>query len=187
MTDPSTRDLETQRLRLRPIAEEHFEDICLLFADPVVMRFINWGKGRSRAETRERTDSMIRHWVQHGFGMWALFHRQTNAFVGRCGLCYLDNTPDVELGYTLHEKFWGQGLAVEASRACLRFGFDLVGLERIVAIALEENRASTRVMEKLGFTFEGPAHYYKTDVVRYGLRRQTWEAGDALRPHAADR
>jgi ribosomal-protein-alanine N-acetyltransferase len=170
----SSRILETPRLWLHPVAEEHFEDFCALYGDPAVMRFINKGQGRTREEARERVDTMIRHWAEHGFGMWTLHLKGTRDFVGRSGLCHLDNTPEVELGYTLHERFWGRGLATEAGRACLRFGFEVIGLERIAAIALPENGASRRVMEKLGFHYEKDAHYYHTDLVYYALSRQTW-------------
>jgi RimJ/RimL family protein N-acetyltransferase len=161
--------LETPRLSLRPMAENHFEDVVALYSDAEVMRYINKGKGRTRAESRERMDAMIRHWADHGFGMWALFHKETGAFVGRCGLCYLDKTSDVELGYTLHKQFWRQGLATEASRACLRFGFDVVGLQEIVAITTAENIGSQAVMRKLGMTFDRIARYYETEVLLFRL------------------
>lgn len=170
-TAPVSADrlLETPRLWLQALGEEHFEEAAALYGDADVMRYINKGKGRTRDESRERMDAMIRHWAEHAFGMWALFHKDTGGFVGRCGLCYLDKTLDVELGYTLHKKFWRQGLATEASRACLRFGFDVVGLKEIVAITTAENLGSQAVMRKLGMTFDRLARYYETEVLLFRL------------------
>jgi ribosomal-protein-alanine N-acetyltransferase len=173
-------NLETARLRLRPVAGEDYADLCALFGDPAVMRYINHGVGRTVEETRAHTERMVQHWEEHGFGMWALHHKADGEFVGRCGFRFLDDTALVELGYTLHQRFWGQGLAVEAGRACLEYAFQHLEHDRIVAITLEENLASRRVMEKLGFQFEGPAHYYKTDVVLYALRKADWRAAHAV-------
>jgi len=180
MTADQRPVLETARLRLRPVSREDHADLCVLYADPAVMRYINHGIGRTAEETSGHIERMVKHWEDHGFGMWALRRKAEGDFVGRCGFRYLDDTPLVELGYTLHQRFWGQGLAVEAGRACLEYVFQHFEHDRIVAIALEENLASRRVMEKLGFQFEGPAHYYKTDVVLYALRKADWRAAHAV-------
>jgi ribosomal-protein-alanine N-acetyltransferase len=113
---------------------------------------------------------MIKHW-KHSFGMWAMIHKQSDKMIGRCGLCFLDNSPQVELGYALDKPYWNIGLATEASRASLEYGFKEVGLERIVGIAKPENIASQRVMQKVGMKYEKNAHYYNTDVVYYALSR----------------
>jgi ribosomal-protein-alanine N-acetyltransferase len=167
---------ETARLRLRPFARGDFGDLCQLFADPDVMRYI--GKGvRSAAETEETLFRMTAHWLQLRYGMWAVHEKATGAFVGRCGLQPLADKEEVELGYTFHRAFWGRGLATEASHAALRFGFGSHGLFRIVAIARPENLASWRVMEKLGMTFErkGPSPYDGSEVVWYALWRGDYE------------
>src|SRR5438067_603526 len=102
------------------------------------MRYV--GKGaRTRQETEARLQAAITHWAKHGFGMLALVHRAHDRLIGRAGLCFLDNTPEVEVGYVLDKPYWGQGLATEAAAAALRYGFDTLNLERIVAIARPEN------------------------------------------------
>ncbi|WP_316787572.1 GNAT family N-acetyltransferase [Thermoleptolyngbya oregonensis] len=84
----------------------------------------------------------------------------------------LDSTPEIEVGYVLDCPFWGRGLATEAARASLQFGFDTLGLERIVAIARPENHASQRVMQKLGMTYEKDAFYYNCAVVYWAIARE---------------
>ena len=91
------------------------------------------------------------------------------------GCVFLDNT-SVELGYTLDKPFWNMGLATEASREILKYGFEQVGLERIVAIAKPKNIASQRVMQLVGMKYEKNAHYYNTDVVYYALSRADYSA-----------
>jgi ribosomal-protein-alanine N-acetyltransferase len=85
--------------------------------------------------------------------------------LGRCGFCvFLDNTSEVELGYLLDKSYWRRGLATEASHASLKYGFEVVKLDRIVAIAKPENIASRRVMEKVGMKYEKDAYFYNTNV-----------------------
>jgi RimJ/RimL family protein N-acetyltransferase len=167
---------ETAHLRLRPFTAADLDDLCRLFADPDVMRYI--GKGvRDSAETKSTFDRMMSHWTQLGFGMWAVHDKESGRFVGRCGLHPLANTGEVELGYTFHREFWGRGLATEASREALRFGFESLRLERVVAIARTANVASRRVMEKVGMVYEqtGPSPYDGSEVAWYALSRAVYE------------
>jgi ribosomal-protein-alanine N-acetyltransferase len=161
--------LETDRLRLSPIAAEDLDAVAALYADPDVMRFIGLRAPLTREQTRERLDFMIGQWREHGFGMWAVLRKADGAFVGRCGLRTLDDTTEIELGYTLAKAYWGQGYATEAARAVVRHAFDVLKLERLVAIADPANAASINVMKKLGMTFEGTGHFYNSDCVMYAL------------------
>lgn len=112
--------------------------------------------------------------------MWAVVDKIKNKIIGRCGLCFLDNTPEVELGYLLDRAYWDQGLATEASKASLRFGFAELKLEKIVAIAHPENIASRWVMEKVGMKYEKEAHYYHTNVVYYSISNKEYQADSSL-------
>jgi ribosomal-protein-alanine N-acetyltransferase len=81
--------------------------------------------------------------------------RDTGEFVGTCGLEPFEfgNQPEVELGYRLCLKHWGQGYATEAANAVLRYGFDTLGLHKTMAFALPQNVASLRILEKLGAVY----------------------------------
>jgi ribosomal-protein-alanine N-acetyltransferase len=161
--------LETDRLHLRPVAADDFARFTALYGDPEVMRFIGRRGALTPAEVRERLDFMIDHWRRHGFGMWSLFHKPDGAFVGRCGMRYMDDTTEVELGYTLARRYWGQGFATEASRAAVSYAFGVLKVDRLVAIADPANAASVNVMKKLGMTFERVGHYYGTPCVLYAM------------------
>jgi len=165
--------LDTPRLFLRPLCTDDLDGLCAIYGDVEVMRYV--GKGaRTRDETRESLLRMVGHWQRHGFGMWAVIEKDENRLIGRCGLCFLDNTLEVELGYTLARAAWGKGLATEAAHACLRHGFGVLGLDRIVAVARPANRASRRVMEKVGMRFEKNGHFYSADVVYYAISRRAY-------------
>jgi ribosomal-protein-alanine N-acetyltransferase len=167
----SQTELETARLRLRPITPDDEADLHRLFSDPEVMRYLSGGKVRTREESAAATAEAVAHWARHGHGIWAVIQRTTGQFVGRCGLRFLEDIGQTELLYTLGRAFWGQGLATEAGAAALAFGFERCGLERIIALALPEHVASRRVMEKLGLRYERRAPFRGFETVWYALDR----------------
>jgi RimJ/RimL family protein N-acetyltransferase len=106
----------------------------------------------TREETETHFDRYERHWEEHGFGLWAAEEKQTGSLVGRAGLAYHRMwPPDPEVGWLIDTPWQGQGLATEAGAACIAYGFEELGLPRLVSISTPENAASRRVMEKLGF------------------------------------
>jgi RimJ/RimL family protein N-acetyltransferase len=108
---------------------------------------------------------------ERGYGEFALFLTEApEALIGFAGLRRIDGSEDVEVLYGLLPGFWKRGLATEATRAVLRFGFERAGLEEIFAGADFDNAASLRCMERLGMSYAGerrvgaqqlPARYYR--------------------------
>ncbi len=84
---------------------------------------------------------------------------------------------EVDLGYRFLPEYWGQGLATEASRAALQYGFEVIGLKRVIGLVMPENVASIRVLEKVGMQYEksvrydgDPVELYAIDPIRFQLR-----------------
>jgi ribosomal-protein-alanine N-acetyltransferase len=176
--------IETTRLRLRPLILSDYDDLYQLYSDGDVMRYI--GKGvRDRQETEISLGKMMSHWAERGFGMWAVHLKENGSFVGRCGLQALAETGAVELGYTFHRAYWRRGLTTEAAAASLQFGFETIGLPRIVAIARPANVGSWKVMEKLGMKYErtGASPYDGSEVVWYGIARDEFRSRRANEHH----
>jgi RimJ/RimL family protein N-acetyltransferase len=162
--------LETARLCMRPPTSADLEDLCRLTSDPEVMRYL--GKGvRNREETESALVAAIEHWARHDFGIWIVHDRENDRFLGRCGLRYFQDTPDIELSYSFGKPAWGRGIASEAAAASMNFGFEHLRLERIIAIAMPENTGSRRVMEKLGMHYEKNALFFGFDHVFYAITR----------------
>ena len=163
--------METERLRLRPWRPDDIESIVALFADQAVWRY-PFGRGLTREECERFLDRLIRHREIHGFAMWAAELREETELVGFIGLAVPDwrneVLPAVELGYRLHPRCWGRGLATEGARASLRHGFDVLGLDRVIGIFMPENVASGRVMTKLGMhhclTTRDPTHGHALQI-----------------------
>ncbi len=168
-------ETETARLRLRQFTPEDLDDLFRLYSDPEVMRYL---LPRTREQTQISLRKHIQQWQEHNFGMWAVIHKDSGKMIGRCGLGFLDNTPEVELGYVFDKHYWNMGIATEASVATLKYGFLFVKLERIVAIANPENIASVRVIQKVGMKYQKNARYYGQDVVYYSILSLEWQPDD---------
>jgi ribosomal-protein-alanine N-acetyltransferase len=172
--------IETARLHLRMFTIDDLDDYyAAIRSDPDVMRYL---PGR-QAQSRERTEQVIRffidYWQDHPFGAFAVMHRVDNRLIGQVGLQYIPGQSEVELFYAYAKPYWGQGIAFEAGRACLRYGFETIGLERIYAMFIPGNIGSERVMMKLGMTSQGMRAAYDTELPSYAIAREAFDPGDA--------
>jgi RimJ/RimL family protein N-acetyltransferase len=143
--------LETERLRLRRFRDDDRDTLARWNADPLFMRHM----GRppmTRFESARALRRHEEHWRDHGFGLLAVDDRVTGTLVGRAGVQYHRAWPqDPEVGWSFDPEWWGRGLATEAGAACIGWAFGELDLPRLVSITVEDNLASRRVMEKLGF------------------------------------
>jgi RimJ/RimL family protein N-acetyltransferase len=154
--------MTTERLRLRGFrAEDLPAHRVAVDDDPAV----TWAHTRlTLADSLRRWAERLENWDSDGFGMWIVEVARTGAVIGHAGLQRLDGTDDVELGYYLGRPAWGQGYATEAARVCVAYGFETVGLRRIVAVVRTENDASRNVLGKLGFRHERDGTFYGADA-----------------------
>jgi RimJ/RimL family protein N-acetyltransferase len=164
-------EIETDRLRLRMFTPGDLDQLLLVFGDPEVMKYlgIEAGTTLSREETKLVLQKMTEFWVRNGFGRWAVINKEDNKLIGLCGFRLLEDA--LELVYALAKPYWGRGFATEAARASLRFGFEELDYDRIVAITRHANTGSRRVMSKLLMTYEQDVNHYGVDGVRYVATR----------------
>jgi len=169
------REIETERLLLRQFTMDDLDDLYFIYSHPDLSKYLSNEQPLRLDQTRAAINSIIESWQQHKFGVWAVVYKKHRKLIGHCGLKFLENTPEVQIGYLLLKDYWRRGLGTEAAAAVLKYGFDVVKLERIVAIAKPENIASRRVMEKVGMKYEKDAYFYENDVVYYSLSRQGYQ------------
>ena len=144
--------LETERLLLREIAPSDAAIMYQLNLDPEVIKYT----GDPPFNSVEEAEKFFRNYpdyAKNGYGRWAVVRKEDGEVLGWCGLKYLVEKQETDIGYRFFKKFWGFGYATEASEACLKFGFEKLGLKTIVARAMHQNRASIHVMEKLGLRY----------------------------------
>lgn len=161
--------IETERLLLREITLDDAEDMFQLHANPDVQKYTGEPPVESMKAMEQAIQTRISNYKKYGYGRWATFLKDENQFVGWAGLAYLPEFDEIDLGYRFLPEYWGMSIATEASHAILKYGFDTLGLKRIIAIAMKENKASVRVMEKVGMAFDKFAPYEPEgeDVVWY--------------------
>lgn len=164
----------TDRMTATRLQSEDGDDFCRMYRDPVVTATL--GGVRSEEESRQWLQLNLDHWDRHGFGLWVFRDHEANQFVGRAGLrhVHVGGKDELELGYALMAEFWGRGLATEMARACLKVGFEQLGLPEVVCFALTTNTASRRVMEKVGFTFERDIVHAGLHHVLFSMRRTAY-------------
>jgi RimJ/RimL family protein N-acetyltransferase len=190
--------IETSRLRLRPMTPDDLSPLASMFADPDVMRYLPTGESRSAKETQVELNYMVDHWQQRGFGVWAVTLKDSGDFAGYCGLQYLHEEPggvsaealqngtDVEVVAGLAKPYWQQGIAPEATRAVLRYGFETVRLARIVAAIHPDNDASRHILQSMGMQFDDTICYYGDDVPHLVIHRGEFQLDDSVyRVHSA--
>jgi ribosomal-protein-alanine N-acetyltransferase len=123
-----------------------------LNSDPEVVRYVH-----EPPTTKENAEQIIKDIIlpqyDLGLGRWAVFLKYTDEFIGWCGLKYIKEKDEIDLGYRFRKQYWGKGYATEAAQTCISYGFAHLDLNKIMAKAHVENLASLNVIEKCGMTF----------------------------------
>lgn len=174
--------IDTPRLSIRLPEDDDAEPYLRIHLDPDVTRWLAGGMPQSVDEELERIERRRRLCDERGFTMWAVEEKETGELVGAAGLFPVEGKgPDVEVAYHFAKDRWGRGYATEAAKACIAYGFDEAGLDRIVGLVVPENAASARVLEKSGMAFVGPVRRYGKDLSEYELRRSASHGSDGGR------
>lgn len=163
--------LETNRIFLRPMKREDVEPIFAMRSDTDIMRFIRV-PAIKRSEAENWINLVSSRWADEKIGFCSLIEKQSGKFLGWCGLWRLQETGEIEVGYAIAKEFWRKGYAVEAAEALLKYGFEKLNLDKIVAVAFPENKASQRVMVKLGMNYDYIGEFYERDLVHYSITRE---------------
>lgn len=150
------KTITTERLLLRELTPDDAPRFWELQRDPRMSAYTGDG-GVHPLEEVERLlrDVVCADYREHGYGRWAVVLRSDSQLIGFAGLKYLPERDEVDLGYRLGPDYWGQGLASEACRAAMDYAWRELELDRVVAMVIHKNVASIRVLEKLGFNYQG--------------------------------
>lgn len=166
--------LETQRLIFRSLEADDLDDLYALYQDPKVVKYIP-DAPCTYEETREELE-----WFQNGhprhpqLGLWATIYKANGQFIGRCGLLpsTIDGQNEVEVAFTLAEAYWGKGLGTEAANGILQYGFNQLGLSRLICLIVPENQASIKVAQKIGMSFERASEDEIGPFLIYSINKQ---------------
>ncbi|REJ86875.1 MAG: N-acetyltransferase [Planctomycetota bacterium] len=139
---------ETDRLAFREWTTADLDEFHAICCDPQAMQFVADGAPWGRERTGQFLDRNFAAAADLGFCLWTLIDTTDDRLIGYCGFIDSDSAP--EIGWRLAPEYWGRGLATEGARQVVRFGFDSLGFDRIIATVQSANLASLRVVEKLG-------------------------------------
>jgi len=163
--------IETPRLVLREFAEADAAGMFALNNDPLVIRYT----GDPPFASVDEAKTFIRQYDNYqtaGYGRWTTLlkdpqNQQAPQYIGWCGLSYSVASDETDLGFRFARAYWHNGYATEAAQACLDYGFNTLGLRKIIGRAMKENTASIHVLEKIGMTFEKEFEAHGASCVKY--------------------
>lgn len=151
--------LETERLIIRDLTEQDLDGMFAMDSDPEVHKYLGNKPIKHKDEVLKYIKDVNTQYVERGIGRWALESKETGEFIGWCGLrLYTDytfnnHTNFHDIGYRLRREFWGKGYATEASKACLKYAWNVMKLDTVYGITEIKNEASHKVLLKIGLNY----------------------------------
>ena len=154
--------LETDRLILRPLKREDSQEAFKNWSsDPNVAKYTTWEAHKSEKETKEFIDGVISNYNANLMDSWGIILKASNRLIGTGGYTPGSKKGNIcTIGYALSKKYWNRGIMTEAVRKMVEYGFSHLQPSRIQSYTNIEHIASQRVLEKIGFKFEGVLRNY---------------------------
>lgn len=169
--------IETKRLLMRPFTATDLDLLIDHHGDAEVMALMKGGV-QTADQTRAEFEGYLTSWRENGFGVWALFLKDSGVFIGECGLRGADDDIGTRLRITLAKPWRGRGLAGEAMAAAARFSFESAGLARMMAVTRAVNGPARKILEGLGMTRRPDLDRRGGAVLVYELTREAWLTPD---------
>jgi [ribosomal protein S5]-alanine N-acetyltransferase len=171
--------IETERLILRELSAADAQGMFELDSDPAVHQYLGNTPVTNIEQARDVVRFIQQQYIDNGIGRFAVIEKSTQAFIGWAGFKLVKEITNAhidfyDIGYRLIKKYWRQGFATEAAKAWLDYGFGVMNLSDIFAMADADNLASKKVLEKIGlnyvekFTFDGVEHDW------FSMTRKEW-------------
>ena len=145
--------LETPRLYLREFTIEDAQALIDLNSNPNVIRYTGDGPVKDLAEAKRILTEIIFPQYKNKMGRWAVHLKSNDEFIGWCGLKFIAEDNEVDLGYRFFENHWRKGYASESAKAALDYGVNTLKLKNIIARTAKDNIASINVLKKLGMVY----------------------------------
>ena len=160
---------ESDRLILRELRLEDAESFFLLNEDPEVLKYTGDLPFKSIESAREFLENYD-HYQKYGFGRWAVILKENNSFIGWCGLKYSIEKDEVDIGFRFFQKYWNKGYASEAASFCIKIGQEKFKIKLIMGRAMKANRASIKVLQKIGLHYDRDFDFEGNDGVIYRVK-----------------
>lgn len=165
--------IQTDRLVLRTWSGEDTAALVNIADETRIVRWLSVGEPLAERKVEQFLSNQTTGQATRGWCRWAVELKDPGrgdpeGVVGFCGFgCKF--APEVELGWTLLPEVWNRGLATEAARAALDYGFDVIGFPRVISAVLPDNAAARRVADKLGMHVDGTVSRSMQTHLRYAI------------------
>jgi len=174
-------EIHTSRLKLRPYAGEDLDALHRIFIDPQVRKYLCDDKIMPREWVAIEIENNTKCFEQHGFGQWSVFLKEKSELIGFCGFRFFyDNPPELQLLYGFSPHCWGKGLATEAAKAMIQYGFTEHKFQQIITATNVDNIASVRVIERVGMRFVQRINKAGLDVLYYAISHEEYQFDRSL-------
>ena len=163
--------LQTDRLVLRELNVNDSKSFYELNQNQNVIKYT----GDTSFENITEAENFLRNYNDYemnGFGRWAVIDKSSGEFLGWCGLKYVREIDETDIGFRFFEKYWNRGFATESAMACLKYGFEKLNLKTVFGRAMAENTASIKVLEKIGMKYEKEFDFVKHKGLIYRINNK---------------
>lgn len=165
-------NLESERLVTRKLTKEDIEIWADFFEDEEAVKFYpNFDFTSNIEKAKHMIDKQLERYENKRFGHQALIDKRTNNFIGLCGLLTqeVDDKIEIEVGYHIFKKYWGQGYAPEAAKLFIDYAFENNLTTSVISVIDLKNTKSQRVAEKNGLRKEKETKFADDDVYIYRI------------------
>jgi RimJ/RimL family protein N-acetyltransferase len=167
-------NLESKRLLTRKLTINDVDVWVKFFEDKDAVEFLpNIGFPTTKDRAKHWIEKQLSRYSENRYGLQALIHKDTNEFIGQCGLLMqeVDGEQKVEVGYHIFKKYWGQGYAPEAAKLFIDYGFNTNQADSIISIINIGNTRSQKVALKNGLTKLKQTKWSSLDVFIYQINK----------------
>ncbi|MBT6538051.1 MAG: GNAT family N-acetyltransferase [Francisellaceae bacterium] len=162
---------ETNHFTVRHCLMEDTSSYLKFWNDPLVMQYIGdgtWGGGIEKVN-KALCDNITSYKQQNTLGYCSVVDKSSVEVVGDAGLALLHETSEIEVGYLLRRDYWGRGLGTELLRGLIKYGFEKLNIETIVAVVSPENTASIRLLNKCGMKLDGKGVFHNRKSLKFSI------------------
>ena len=173
-----SHNLSSPRLKTRFLTRDDIETWAAFFEDKEAIELMpTFGFNSTIEMSTHWIERQLNRYKENTYGLQALIHKTSNAFIGQCGLIkqIVDDEPEIEVGYHIFKKYWGQGYAPEAARLFINYAFKDMNAESVISIIDVRNMKSQIVANKNELTNEKQTKWNGTDVFIYRMKRENWK------------
>lgn len=169
--------LSSGRLVTRKLTLSDIPQWSDFFDDPDAVTFLpSYGKTTTLERAQHWIERQLQRYDQQKFGLQAILLKGTNEFIGQCGLLEqeVNGVKEIEVGYHMQKKYWGNGYAPEAARLFIYYAFENHLTDSVISIIAKENLKSKRVAEKNGLKLEGDILWMEMETSVYRIKKENW-------------